>query len=95
MFVSIEFLATPLAGGIVKLFKYMSVAARNGMNKLPTIVNVRTMISATTHSSCRPCADAAIVDDTMSPAPMPAAATSRPGPINLTTLVVGAVVSCV
>ena len=33
-------------------------------------------------AAARPCADAAIVDDTMSPAPMPAAATSSPGPIN-------------
>jgi hypothetical protein len=57
--------------------------------------HLRNAASATTHSSCSPCADAAIVDDTMSPAPMPAAATSSPGPINLTTLVVAAVVSCV
>ena len=51
--------------------------------------HLRNAASATTHSSCRPCADAAIVDETMSPAPMPAAATSRPGPISLTTLVRG------
>src|SRR5262245_9105086 len=36
-----EFLATPLDAGMRKLFKYSSVAATNGMNRLPTIVNVR------------------------------------------------------
>ena len=47
---------------------------------------LRNAASATTHSSASPCRDAAIVADTMSPAPMPAAATSRPGPISLMTL---------
>ena len=56
--------------------------------------DLRKVASATTHGSRRPCADAAIVDDTMSPAPMPAAATSSPGPISLTTLARAAAVSC-
>jgi hypothetical protein len=42
---------------------------------------LRPAASATTHSSARPCRDAANVEATMSPAPIPAAATSRPGPI--------------
>ena len=42
---------------------------------------MRKAASATTHSSASPWRAAANVADTMSPAPMPAAATSRPGPI--------------
>jgi hypothetical protein len=47
----------------------------------------RNVASATTQGSRSPRGDAAIADGTMAPAPMPAAATSSPRPISLTTLV--------
>ena len=53
--------------------------------------HLRNAASATTHSSCSPCAGRRHRRaETMSPAPMPAAATSSPGPISRTTLVWGA-----
>jgi hypothetical protein len=42
---------------------------------------LRKAARTTTQTSARPCREAAMVADTMSPAPIPAAATSRPGPI--------------
>ena len=40
-----EFRGTPLSAGIFTLFRYSRVPARNGMNRLPTMVKVRMMNS--------------------------------------------------